>query len=86
MLAHDSNRAGSHADYFMTGVRTGPGKLTMMLIPKTEGVDTKPIKTSCEFLGLAQRAKRLADPVAYGHRFNVRWHSSCLFRKSPCSC
>merc|ERR1712093_470601 len=37
---------GMYADYFMTGVRTSKDGLTMMLIPRTEGVDTKIIKTS----------------------------------------
>jgi len=30
----------------MTGVRTGPKALTMMLIPRTDEVETKIIKTS----------------------------------------
>ncbi|GAA5988773.1 hypothetical protein JCM5350_002933 [Sporobolomyces pararoseus] len=37
---------GNFSDYFMTGVRTGPKSLTMMLIPRTDEVDTKIIKTS----------------------------------------
>ncbi|GAA5871092.1 hypothetical protein JCM1840_007588 [Sporobolomyces johnsonii] len=37
---------GNFSDWFMTGVRTGPKRLTMMLIPRTEDVDTKIIKTS----------------------------------------
>ncbi|GAA5834251.1 hypothetical protein JCM3766R1_004501 [Sporobolomyces carnicolor] len=37
---------GNFSDYFMTGVRTGPGSLTMMLIPRTDEVDTRIIKTS----------------------------------------
>jgi alkylation response protein AidB-like acyl-CoA dehydrogenase len=30
----------------MTGVRTSPNKLSMMIIPRGEGVETKVIKTS----------------------------------------
>ncbi|GAA5830888.1 hypothetical protein JCM5353_002636, partial [Sporobolomyces roseus] len=37
---------GNFSDYFMTGVRTGPKALTMMLIPRTDEVETKIIKTS----------------------------------------
>ncbi|SCZ87423.1 BZ3500_MvSof-1268-A1-R1_Chr2-2g04889 [Microbotryum saponariae] len=42
---------GHYSDYFMTGVRTGPGQLSMMLIPRKcetrgDGVDTRIIKTS----------------------------------------
>ncbi|GAA5951561.1 hypothetical protein JCM3765_005970 [Sporobolomyces pararoseus] len=37
---------GNFSDYFVTGVRTGPKSLTMMLIPRTDEVDTKIIKTS----------------------------------------
>lgn len=33
------------SDYFSTGVNTGNG-LSMLLIPRGEGVETKPIKTS----------------------------------------
>jgi alkylation response protein AidB-like acyl-CoA dehydrogenase len=36
---------GCFADYFSTGVNTGNG-LSMLLIPRGEGVETKPIKTS----------------------------------------
>lgn len=38
--------SGNFSDYFMTGVRTGPRALTMMLIPRTDEVETKIIKTS----------------------------------------
>ena len=34
------------ADWFMTGVRTSKDGLTMMLIPRTDDVDTKIIKSS----------------------------------------
>jgi len=34
------------AQYFTTGVRTGPNELSMLLIPRQEGVETKPVKTS----------------------------------------
>ncbi|KAK4055846.1 hypothetical protein OIO90_003101 [Microbotryomycetes sp. JL221] len=37
---------GHYSDYFMTGVRTGDNKLSMFLIPRTDGVETKIIKTS----------------------------------------
>ncbi|GAA6063364.1 hypothetical protein JCM10212_004410, partial [Sporobolomyces blumeae] len=37
---------GHFSDYFMTGVRTGPKALTMMLIPRTDEVETRVIKTS----------------------------------------
>ncbi|GAA5901268.1 uncharacterized protein JCM6883_000158 [Sporobolomyces salmoneus] len=37
---------GNFSDYFMTGVRTSENELTMMLIPRTDEVDTKIIKTS----------------------------------------
>lgn len=33
-------------DYFTTAVRTSAGGLTMMLIPRIDGVETKLIKTS----------------------------------------
>lgn len=36
---------GTFADYFTTGCRTGDG-LTVILIPRGEGVNTKPLKTS----------------------------------------
>ncbi|QRV89915.1 acyl-CoA dehydrogenase [Ceratobasidium sp. AG-Ba] len=36
---------GTFADYFVTGTRTDGG-FTVILIPRTEGVSTKPIKTS----------------------------------------
>ncbi|KAH7148489.1 acyl-CoA dehydrogenase/oxidase [Dactylonectria macrodidyma] len=36
---------GSWSDYFVTGVRTGKG-LSVLLIERGEGVETKPIKTS----------------------------------------
>lgn len=36
---------GTFADWFTTGVKTDGG-LTVLLIPRTEGVETKPIKTS----------------------------------------
>lgn len=36
---------GSWSDYFVTGVRTGK-HLSVLLIPRGEGVETKPIKTS----------------------------------------
>lgn len=37
--------SGTFADYFSTGVNTGNG-LSMLLIPRGEGVETKIIKTS----------------------------------------
>ncbi|KAM0786533.1 hypothetical protein ACM66B_001990 [Microbotryomycetes sp. NB124-2] len=37
---------GHYSDFFMTGVRTGDNKLSMFLIPRIEGVETKIIKTS----------------------------------------
>jgi len=37
---------GNFADWFMTGVRTSKDGLTMMLIPRTDDVDTKIIKSS----------------------------------------
>jgi alkylation response protein AidB-like acyl-CoA dehydrogenase len=37
---------GMHADYFTTAVRTGPKTLSMLLIPRMEGVETRSIKTS----------------------------------------
>jgi len=37
---------GVWADYFSTAVRTGPKELSMILIPRQDGVDTKAIKTS----------------------------------------
>lgn len=36
---------GTWSDYFVTLVRTGKG-FTVLLIPRVEGVETKPIKTS----------------------------------------
>lgn len=36
---------GTYADYFTTGCRTGNG-FTVILIPRGEGVETNPIKTS----------------------------------------
>lgn len=40
--------SGHFSDYFSTGVNTGNG-LSMLLIPRGEGVETKQIKTSCQF-------------------------------------
>jgi len=37
---------GTFSDYFMTGVRTSDTGLSMLLIPRTDEVDTKAIKTS----------------------------------------
>lgn len=37
---------GMWSDYFVTGVRTSEKGLSMMLIPRGEGVETTPIKTS----------------------------------------
>ncbi|ORY70647.1 acyl-CoA dehydrogenase/oxidase [Leucosporidium creatinivorum] len=37
---------GHRSDYFMTGVRTGDRQLSMLLIPRTDRVETKIIKTS----------------------------------------
>ena len=39
---------GHHADYFTTAVRTGDGAggITMLLIERSPGLETKPIKTS----------------------------------------
>lgn len=37
---------GHFSDYFMTGVRTSKSGLSMLLIPRSEGVETKIIKTS----------------------------------------
>merc|ERR1719253_2513368 len=40
---------GMYADYFVTAVRTGgksAGGLSMLLIPRSEGLDTKQIKTT----------------------------------------
>jgi hypothetical protein len=42
------SRAGTFSDYFSTGVNTGNG-LSMLLIPRGEGVETKIIKSSCTF-------------------------------------
>eukprot|EP01117_Protostelium_nocturnum_P008995 TRINITY_DN3230_c0_g1_i1.p1 TRINITY_DN3230_c0_g1~~TRINITY_DN3230_c0_g1_i1.p1 ORF type:complete len:518 (-),score=200.74 TRINITY_DN3230_c0_g1_i1:159-1712(-) len=41
---------GTFADYFVTGVRTDGG-LSMLLIERSEGVETKPIKTSYSSTG-----------------------------------
>lgn len=37
---------GHWSDFFMVGVRTSPTALSMLLVPRTEGVETKIIKTS----------------------------------------
>lgn len=39
--------SGNFSDYFSVGVNTGNG-LSMLLIPRQEGVETKLIKTSCK--------------------------------------
>jgi len=43
------NSSGTFADYFVTAVRTGGEGhkgISMMLIPRVEGVETKIIKTA----------------------------------------
>lgn len=37
---------GTFSDYFMTGCRTSENGLSMLLIPRSDEVDTKPIKTA----------------------------------------
>lgn len=37
---------GMHSDYFSTAVKTGPKSISMLLIPRIDGVETKAIKTS----------------------------------------
>ncbi|KAJ3040336.1 hypothetical protein HDV00_010992 [Rhizophlyctis rosea] len=49
MGTSDAILTGTFSDYFTTAVRTGGpgmGGISMLLIPRTEGVSTKPIKTS----------------------------------------
>lgn len=37
---------GTYADYFTVGCRTDKGGLVVVVIPRGEGVETKPIRTS----------------------------------------
>jgi len=37
---------GTFADYFSVGCRTGKDQLSLILVPRQEGLETKPIKTS----------------------------------------
>jgi alkylation response protein AidB-like acyl-CoA dehydrogenase len=52
---------GHFSDYFMTGVRTSNSGLSMLLIPRTEGVTTKIIKTA--YSHAAGTAQVLFDQV-----------------------
>lgn len=88
---------GTFADYFVTAVRTGEGKgtkgISLMLIERGEGVDTKPIKTSyspaagtayVEFDEVVVPARNLIGPLDDGFKcimanFNhERWMIACI--------